>query len=84
MFAIAARFSEDEPQCLPQGKMWDIGCDYLNDARKILSTLDCLLFRLFGAELVYKAKIFYRSRASTVQSLLLLGHREFGIGKLLF
>ena len=36
MFAVAARFTEvDKPT--DDGKMWEAGCDYLDNARKILS-----------------------------------------------
>ncbi|KAF8971739.1 fungal-specific transcription factor domain-containing protein [Flammula alnicola] len=63
IFAIAARFTEDQPQ-QPDNKMWDAGCEYLDSARNILT------------------KVFHISRPSTVQSLLLLGYREFGIGSM--
>ncbi|KAJ3767154.1 fungal-specific transcription factor domain-containing protein [Lentinula raphanica] len=64
MFSITARFCDDEAPKSPPGQMWEAGCEYLENARKILT------------------KIFDRSRPSTVQSLLLLGYREFGIGSM--
>ncbi|KAF9567781.1 hypothetical protein CPC08DRAFT_739993 [Agrocybe pediades] len=64
MFAVAARFTDEDQAELPDGKMWDAGCDYLDRARDILT------------------KIFHISRPSTVQSLMLLGYREFGIGSM--
>ncbi|EGN91754.1 hypothetical protein SERLA73DRAFT_80157 [Serpula lacrymans var. lacrymans S7.3] len=62
IYAIAARYSDDSPP--PVGKMWEVGCDYLIEARTLLT------------------KVFHSSRASTCQALLLLGHREFGIGSM--
>ncbi|EKM84077.1 hypothetical protein AGABI1DRAFT_117526 [Agaricus bisporus var. burnettii JB137-S8] len=64
IFAIAARFCEDEMPLPPTGKMWEAGCGYLDTARGLL------------------AKVFHVSRPSTVQALLLLGYREFGIGSM--
>lgn len=64
IFAIAARFCDDEMPLPPAGKMWEAGCEYLNLARELL------------------AKVFHVSRPSTVQALLLLGYREFGIGSM--
>ncbi|RDB29501.1 Nitrogen assimilation transcription factor nit-4 [Hypsizygus marmoreus] len=64
MFAITARFCEDEMPPPPEGKMWEAGCNYLDSARAILT------------------QVFHQSRPSTVQSLLLLGYREFGIGSM--
>ncbi|KAF9055831.1 fungal-specific transcription factor domain-containing protein [Panaeolus papilionaceus] len=64
IFAIAARFLNEDPPKSPDNKMWDAGCEYLDSARSILN------------------KIFHISRPSTVQSLLLLGYREFGIGSM--
>ncbi|KAF5352426.1 hypothetical protein D9756_005920 [Leucocoprinus leucothites] len=64
IFAIAARFCDDEMPLPPTGKMWEAGCQYLDLARGLL------------------AKVFHVSRPSTVQALLLLGYREFGIGSM--
>ncbi|TFK77447.1 hypothetical protein BDN72DRAFT_830615 [Pluteus cervinus] len=64
MFALSARFSEDEMPPPPKGKMWEAGCNYLDIARNILT------------------HNFHRSRPSTVQALLLMGYREFGIGSM--
>ncbi|KAJ8523288.1 hypothetical protein ONZ45_g253 [Pleurotus djamor] len=64
IFAISARFTCNANQTIPRGQMWEAGCDYLEDARKILN------------------QVFHRSRSSTVQALLLLGYREFGIGSM--
>ncbi|KII93670.1 hypothetical protein PLICRDRAFT_35889 [Plicaturopsis crispa FD-325 SS-3] len=64
MFAIAARYCEEPNPPPAPGKMWEVGCDYLNDAREVLT------------------RVFHRSQASTCQALLLLGHREFGIGSM--
>lgn len=79
IFAIAARFCEDEMPLPPMGKMWEAGCGYLDTARGLLgrsgglsSWALCLPNRI--------AKVFHISRPSTVQALLLLGYREFGIG----
>lgn len=80
IFAIAARFVDDDPP--PQlDKMWDAGCEYLDSARDILGW-----FYPSSSGSVYltfrTAKVFHISRPSTVQSLLLLGYREFGIGSM--
>jgi hypothetical protein len=37
MFAIAARYADTEIPPPPNGKMWEAGCEYLDDAREILS-----------------------------------------------
>jgi len=45
IFAIAARFCDDEMPLPPAGKMWEAGCEYLNLARELLGTritLHCL------------------------------------------
>ncbi|KAI5898203.1 uncharacterized protein SCHCODRAFT_02611397 [Schizophyllum commune H4-8] len=65
IFAITARFRDDAPAPSSlNGKMWEAGCEYCDDALKILT------------------RTFHRSQPSTVQSLLLLGYREFGIGSM--
>ncbi|KAK0481545.1 fungal-specific transcription factor domain-containing protein [Armillaria novae-zelandiae] len=64
MFAITARFSEQEMPLPTNGKMWEAGRNYQESAKNILT------------------KIFHRSRPTTVQALLLLGYREFGIGSM--
>lgn len=66
-----------------RGKMWEAGCDYLDSARAILSEPPILFLKSrFQASSL--AQVFHESRPSTVQSLLLLGYREFGIGTLKF
>lgn len=37
MFAIAARYADTEIPPPLNGKMWEAGCEYLDDAREILS-----------------------------------------------
>jgi hypothetical protein len=37
MFAIAARYADNEIPPPPDGKMWEAGCEFLDDAREILS-----------------------------------------------
>ncbi|GLB35813.1 putative fungal specific transcription factor [Lyophyllum shimeji] len=64
IFAITARFCEDEMPPPSRGTLWEAGCNYLDSARSILT------------------KVFHEARPSTVQSLLLLGYREFGIGSM--
>ncbi|KAL1740837.1 fungal-specific transcription factor domain-containing protein [Schizophyllum fasciatum] len=65
IFAITARFRDDAPPASTlNGKMWEAGCEYCDDALKLLT------------------RTFHRSQPSTVQSLLLLGYREFGIGSM--
>lgn len=36
IFAIAARFCDDEMPLPPKGKMWEAGCGYLDIARGLL------------------------------------------------
>ena len=36
MFTIAARYSGSQPQ-VPEGNMWEAGCDFLETAKMILS-----------------------------------------------
>jgi hypothetical protein len=66
MFAIAARYFENDPSNPPPppdgSLMWSAGDEYL-DAAKIM--LD---------------RSYSSSRASTCQALLLMGYREIGIG----
>ncbi|KAJ7597406.1 fungal-specific transcription factor domain-containing protein [Mycena floridula] len=64
IFALAARFSNDELPFPSPGRMWEAGWDYAARARNILT------------------QIFQHSRPSTVQSLLLMGYRDFGIGSM--
>ncbi|KAG9314135.1 hypothetical protein JVU11DRAFT_4920 [Chiua virens] len=63
IFSVAARYLE-ESALGPLDKIWDAGCDYLNQAKSVL------------------AQLSHSCRASTCQALLLLGHREFGIGSM--
>ena len=37
MFAVAARFKEDEEPLPSNGKMWEAGSGYVEAARKIIS-----------------------------------------------
>ena len=60
--------------------MWEAGCEYCDDALKILSE-SCDRTELEILTMV-AARTFHRSQPSTVQSLLLLGYREFGIGSM--
>ena len=64
MFAIAARYSNDNSIPLPpsDGSMWTAGDDYLDRAKVILD------------------RSYASSRSSTCQALLLMGYREIGIG----
>lgn len=81
MFAVAARFTEVD-KASDDDKMWEAGCEYLDSARKILSKIipsDSGLSPLFNSP---SAQVFHISRPSTVQALLLLGYREFGIGSM--
>jgi len=62
---------------IPQdGKMWEAGYDYLERARQVLGKREDFVFNFLTANL------FHMSRPSTVQALLLLGFREFGIGSM--
>ena len=81
MYAITARFVDDMEPKPPNGKMWEAGIEYLDAARKMLSENCALLLLCPGAD-EHIAKIFDRSRPSTVQALLLLGYREFGVGSM--
>lgn len=78
MFTIAARYLEDD-QVPNSGKMWESGCNYLADAQKLLSKFskysDMLTLTVTNLD-----GVFHFSRPSTIQALLLLGVREFGIG----
>lgn len=78
MFAIAARYSEDAERPVT-GKVWEAGCGYLYEAQDILSKH--LVANPCWNYLHDPAKTFCFSRTSTVQALLLLGNREFGMGK---
>jgi hypothetical protein len=64
IFAIAARFTDEDLPNPTDNKMWEGGYEYVDSARNVL------------------AKVYHNSRPSTVQSLLLLGYREFGIGSM--
>lgn len=81
MFAITARFSDLELPLPTNGKMWEAGREYQEKARLILSMSPCIVPSDVALTNV-SAKIFHRSRPSTVQALLLLGYREFGIGSM--
>ncbi|KAL0576702.1 hypothetical protein V5O48_005269 [Marasmius crinis-equi] len=80
MFAITARFVDNHEPKPSNGKMWEAGVEYLEGARTILSTWADAVSLDETNE--FTAKIFDRSRPSTVQSLLLLGYREFGVGSM--
>jgi hypothetical protein len=81
MFAIAARYAESKFSPPPEGKMWEAGYNYLIAAREILSKQFYFPCGFMPSSEVYNTdKVFHRSQASTCQALLLLGHREFGIG----
>ena len=84
MFTIAARYLDDVDTVLNNDK--ENGTTYLADAQKILSKyrnhprLRCPLFSWSRTT----DKVYRYSRISTIQSLLLLGIREFGIGMFQF
>ena len=78
MFAIAARFRDDEMPFPPPGKMWEAGRDYAIRAETVLCSPDILY--ICNSPTSSAAKISHHSRPSTVQALLLLGYRNFGIG----
>ena len=79
MFSIAARYLDDVDTVVNNEK--ENGATYLADAQKILSKChkhprsSGPLFSCTRTDKVYRY-----SRTSTIQSLLLLGIREFGIG----
>jgi hypothetical protein len=60
--------------------MWEAGNDYLAQARTVLGKL-CSGCSLLYAHHEETAQVYHSSRATTCQALLLLGHREFGIGE---
>lgn len=80
MFAIAARFTTRNVEPVPEkGRMWEAGRSYYTDAQEILST-PYQLCQMHAIVNGHTDKILHESRASTCQALLLLGHREFGLG----
>lgn len=89
MFAVAARYSEEEA-LPPSGNMWEAGLFYMVQARELLSTFNqgdhSLVVLAHGVLLTaccrstYSDRIYHYSRPSTCQALLLLGLREFGLG----
>lgn len=77
MFAVAARFRDDEDALVANGKMWEGGLGYMEDARKILSMVSLAPARGLSNSSLDHVR---NSRPSVVQALILLGYREFGIG----
>ena len=78
MFAVAARFKDDEDDMPQNGKMWEAGAKYVESARKILS--DCIPSYASLPLLTHALASVRNSRPSVVQALVLLGYNEFGIG----
>ncbi|KAK1234865.1 hypothetical protein PQX77_001959 [Marasmius sp. AFHP31] len=81
MYAITARFVDNMEPKPANGRMWEAGVEYLEAARKMLSE-NCSFVPATTDIDDHPAKIFDRSRPSTVQALLLLGYREFGVGSM--
>lgn len=92
MFAIAARYSEEEAPP-PSGNMWEAGLFYMVQARELLSTFFHTASSVLlvgrtrsGVSLTgiccstYLDRVYHYSRPSTCQALLLLGLRELGLG----
>ena len=83
MFTIAARYLDVETVVNNEKEN---GTTYLADAQKILSK--CRNYLRLSSSLFSCSrtadKVYRYSRISTIQSLLLLGIREFGIGKFQF
>jgi hypothetical protein len=52
--------------------MWDAGCNYLDSARNVLSSLSCLICITFLATDYSIVKAIHIARPSTVQAVLLL------------
>lgn len=84
IFSVAARYL-DESTPEPIDKIWEAGCDYLTQARSVVGTCDFLSSLSSWALISFwlLAQVTHSCRVSTCQALLLLGHREFGIGMVL-
>lgn len=80
MFTIAARYLDDVDTVVNNEK--ENGTTYLADAQKVLSKCPNhpRLCRPLFSQSRTADKVYRYSRTSTIQSLLLLGIREFGIG----
>ena len=80
MFTIAARYLDDVDTVVNNER--ENGTMYLADAQKVLSkSQPSEIVRSFVLmEPNFADKVYRYSRTSTIQSLLLLGIREFGIG----
>jgi hypothetical protein len=82
MLANSARYTTKNVESLPEkGKMWEAGCAYLTAARDILSELYDISTGKHHERWLVPDKIVHQSRPTTCQALLILGHREFGIGQ---
>lgn len=62
--------------------MWEAGCSYFDDAKALICQSITAIDHYEDLIPCYTAKTFHQARACTVQSLLLLGYREFGIGSM--
>jgi Fungal specific transcription factor domain len=78
MFAIAEHYCED---ATTPGHLYETGCRYFEDAQAFLSKSKILISYSVPAAFLFLAKAIHFSCASTVQALLLMGCREFGMGK---
>jgi len=80
MFTIAARYLDDVDTVVNNER--ENGTTYLADAQKILSKSQPskIVQSFVLMEPNSTDKVYRYSRTSTIQSLLLLGIREFGIG----
>lgn len=91
MLALGARFTTKGVEPPPaRGELWQGGQQYFNDARAILRACGFLFFcpSTHTVSVVLMCilwpvdTIVHESRPSTCQALLLLGHREFGLGSM--
>lgn len=79
MYSVAVRH-HDKPNPGSTDRLWEnTACEHFMEAKNILG----LVVRLCnGSQLNQASAHAYQSiRMSTCQALLLLGHREFGIGR---
>jgi len=79
MFAVATRH-HDKRNPGSTDKLWEnTACEYFMEAKNILGSVVRLSN---GPQLnAASAQAYQSCRVSTCQALLLLGHREFGIGR---
>lgn len=90
MFAFAAHYSnrdlrDHEARHIPDGRQLDMGAEYAASARAVLGELHFTeIATLLNARRLchgFTDTMYQSSRTSTCQALILLGIREFGVGR---